>query len=49
MIDTHGVEMRNLGEFIGQVGITANAAAISKHINNAAILSVADLFLIGQF
>ena len=49
-VDPYGVEMCQTGEFIRQVGVTADdAGAITQHTHDAAVFPVGDFFFIGSF
>ena len=50
LVDAHGVEMLHAGEFIRQVGVTADdAGAVTQDADDAAMLPVGDLVLIRPF
>ena len=48
LVDAHGVEVRDVRELLGQVGVAADdAAAVAHDADDAAVLPVADLLLVG--
>jgi hypothetical protein len=48
LIDAQGVEVRDVGEFVGQEGIAPDhASAVTHHAHDAAVLPVPDLVPIG--
>ena len=47
---THGVEVGHAGEFFGLVAVTAdNAATVTEHAHDTAVLPVGFLFFVGKF
>ena len=49
LIDAHGVEVRHVRELVGHVAVAADdAAAVAQHADDAAVLPVPLLLLVGE-
>ena len=50
LIHAQGVKVRDLGELLAHIAVTANhAAAITQHAHEAAVLPMANLVFVGKF